>query len=179
MATEAQLAIMIVSALNAGLAVRGVSAIVQKDQQPRQQGVPSTATIFFHHAGTVNVGWVDRREVWDSVNSVKTHTETQRRESRYQIGALAPQSPASPTAPTPADFCAWASAIMQSSATIEYLAAQGVGVQHITNIQSTYFVDDLGRNEENPSFDIVLSHQDVFSTAVPVIQDFEAGIYPI
>lgn len=176
MATEAELSIIIASLLNAGLVARGVSAIVQKDQQPRQQGVPSTATIFFRHVGTVNVGWVSRQEQWDSINSVKIHTETQGRESRYQISALSPLIPASPTTPTPADFCAWASNIMQSSAAIEYLAARKIGVQHVTSIRSIYFIDDFGRNEENPSFDVVLSHQDIFATTVPVVRDFDPDI---
>src|ERR1019366_5315092 len=169
MATESALSILLVSVLNAGLTARGLTETVQKDNQPRQQGVSSSAVILFHHVGTVNVGWVYRADVWNVGTGRFDHTEIQRRESRYQIGALAPQSPTDPTQPTPADFCLAAAAVMQSDATRATLLAGNVGVQHITDVRSTYFVDDKGQNEENTSFDVILSHQDSFVTVTPII----------
>jgi hypothetical protein len=169
MATEAALSILLVSVLNAGLAVRGVAATVQKDNQPRQQGVPSAAVILFHHVGTVNVGWPAKQDVWNAANGNFDHIETQRRESRYQIAALAPQTPSDPTKFTPADFVNSAAAIMQSDATIATMLAAQVGLRHITDIRTIYFQDDKDQNEENPSFDIVLSHQDVFTTSTPKV----------
>jgi hypothetical protein len=169
MAIEAQLSILLQSVLTAGLAARGVTAQVQQDQQARQQGTPSAATVFFHHIGTVNVGWPEKSDVWNAGNGNFDHTETQRRESRYQIGALAPRTPGDPTLPTPADFCLAAAAVLQSDVTIATLQASSVGVQHITEIRSTYFVDDRQQNEENPTFDVILSYQDVFTTSTPKI----------
>jgi hypothetical protein len=125
--------------------------------------------ILFHHVGTVNVGWPFRGDVWNAVSGKFDHTETQNRESRYQIGALAPQSPSDPTLPTPADFCLAMAAVMQSEVTLALFLAANVGVQHVTDIRSTYFVDDKGQNEESPAFDVVLSHQDIFVTATPRI----------
>ena len=174
--TESALSILLVSVLNAGLLARGVSATVQRDNQPRQQGAPSTAVVLFHHIGTVNVGWPEKAEVWNATNGNFDHTETQRRESRYQIDAIAPQTPGDPTLPTTADFVNAAAAVMQSDATILTLINSSVGVQHITDIRSTYFVDDKGQNEENPSFDVILSHEDIFTTSTPKINSFVASI---
>lgn len=174
--TEASLAILLKSILDSGMAARGMVVSVLRDEQPRQQGVPSTAALFFHHIGTMNVGWPRKDDVWNAGNGNFDHTETQRRESRYQIAALAPQTPSDPTLPTPADFCNAAAAVLQSDVAITTLAASGIGVQHVTDIRSTYFVDDKGQNEENPSFDVVLSHQDVFVTATPKITNFAATI---
>lgn len=179
MATESALAILLQSALTAGLTARGLTATVQKNQQPRQQGVPSAAVILFHHVGTVNVGWPYRGDVWNAVSGKFDHTEIQRRESRYQIGALAPQSPNNATLPTPADFCLAMSAVMQSDATRATLLAANVGVQHITDIRSVYFVDDKDQNQESPSFDVVLSHQDSFATTTPKIDVINPTVNPV
>jgi hypothetical protein len=176
MATEAALSILLVSVLNAGLSVRGVIATVQKDNQPRQEGIPNAATIFFHHVGTVNIGWPEKQDVWNAANGNFDHIETQRRESRYQISALAPQTPSDPTLPTPADFCNQAAAVMQSDVTIATLVSNGIGIRHITDIISIYFQDDKGQQEENPSFDIIFAHQDVFTTTTPIINDFTEKI---
>ena len=176
MATESALNILLASCLNAGLAVRGVTASVQRDNQPRQQGVPSTPVILFSHIGTVNVGWPEKAEVWNAANGNFDHVETQRRESRYQIGGLAPQTPGDPTLWTTADYVQAAASIMQSDATILTLLNSQVGVRHITDIRSTWFVDDRGQNEENPSFDVVFGHQDVFTTSTPPISVFAATI---
>ena len=176
MATESQLNILLASCLNAGLIVRGITATVQRDNQPRQQGVSSTPVILFSHIGTVNVGWTKRYEMWNAANGNFDHTETQRKESRYQIGGLAPQTPGNPSLLTTADYVLAMAAIMQSDATIATLLASGVGVRHITDIRTTWFVDDRGQNEENPSFDVIFGHEDSFTTSTPKINAFAATV---
>jgi hypothetical protein len=159
------------------MAVRGFPDVeVIKYDQPRQQGVPSLATIFFLHIFTKNVGWVARKDVWNATNQAMDHVETQRRESRFQIGALAPQTPSDPTLPTAADFAWMAATTMQSSATLAMFLSNNCGVQHITDLSVTYFEDDKGQNEANPSFDVVISHQDVFTVPGITITEFEARI---
>lgn len=176
MATESQLNILLASCLNAGLSVRGIVATVQRDNQPRQQGVPSTPVILFSHIGTVNIGWPERAEMWNQTKGNFDHIETQRRESRYQIGALAPETSGDPTLLKAADYVLAATAIMQSDATITTLLANNVGVRHITDIRAIWFVDDKGQNEQSSSFDVVFGHQDVFTTSTPKINVFAATI---
>ena len=169
---EIDLAILLRSVLVDGLTSRGITANVKQSNQPRQQGIPTTATVFFFHVGTINVGYPEKKDVWNSGNDNFDHTETQNRESRWQINALAPQLPSSTTAMTAADYALAAAAIMQSDSTIVALKNAGVGVQHITNVRSVWFQDEKQQNEENPTFDVILSHQDISTISTPVVRVF-------
>lgn len=168
---ESAIAALLISVLNTGLALRGVSASVKQDYQPTQQGIPSTAVILFHHVSTVPIGWPAKEEVYNAAAQAMAHTETQNRESRYQLSALAPQSPGAPAALTAADYVLAAQAVLQSDATINTLAASNVGVRHAGPSTSVWFQDDRNRNQESPSFDIILSHQDVFTYSVPILNE--------
>lgn len=155
---ESQLSVLIKSALDAGLLARGLTAQVKKAYQSRQQGVPSGPIVTYHHIITIDVGYPER------LDTNGLHTETQNRESRYQIGALAPANLADATQPLAADYANAAKLIMQSDATRALLLAAGVGIQKPGNTNVVYFVDDKDQHESNPSFDVILSHQDIFTT---------------
>lgn len=164
---------LIIPLIQAGLTARGLTAVVKRDQQPRQVGVPTGATIFLHHIGTRPYGFPARQDVWNTNSSTMVHTETQFQWSRFQISGLAPQSPATPTAPIASDYVRAAALTLQSETTCAALLLQNVGVLRISDISSTYFEDDKGQNEENPSFDVLLGHQDILVTSNPVITNFD------
>jgi len=166
---ESALSQLIITALSAGLTARSLTAQIKKDNQPRQQGNPTSATLFFRHIGTINVGWPERIDTINKTTGGLDHTETQRKESRYQISALAPANLTDPTAPLTADYVNAAAAIMQSDATRALLLAANVGIQKPGNINLTYFLDEKGQHESNPTFDFILSHQDIFTTQGMVI----------
>lgn len=172
---ESQLAALIISTVNAGLSARGYSSVqVKRDNQPRQQGVPTNPVIFLHHIHTQNIGWVSREDVYDKATLAMNHYEIQRLESQYQFDALAQQSPLTPTALMPEDYLALVRKTLQSSQAITLLKSSGVGIQHITDMRVMYFEDDKGQNETNPSFDIVFSHQDVDIVPGTIISKFNS-----
>ena len=175
---------MLISALNiilipimeAGLTARGLTATVKRTNQPRQQGTPSAATVFFFHAGTTPYGFVRRKDWWDATTSTMYHKEEQYQWTRYQINALAPQSPGAPTAATAADYVKAAAQTMQSDAARAALLAQKVGVLRISDVISTYFQDERGQNEESPSFDLILGHKDELITSGDFITNYTFAI---
>ena len=157
---EIELAVLLRSVIVAGLTLRGITANVKQANQSRQQGIPSTATIFFFHVDTTDIGWPAKKNVWNSMTGVFDVTKTQRRESRWQIGALAPQTP-STTARTAADYILAVKSILAEDVAINTLKGSGIGIQHTTTARSVWFQDDKSQNSENPSFDVILSHQEV------------------
>lgn len=170
---EAQLTIAVISALQAAMDVRGVSAIVQLGNQPRQQGTPTAATIFVQYVGGRPYGWPDKQDIWNTSTLVFDHIEKQWQESRYQVGALAPQTPADPTQKKASDYAGITARGMQSDDTIGALKAQGIGIDRIENYRVLYFSDDKVQNEENPSFDVILRHEDVFITPGKSVTEFK------
>lgn len=165
------LCILLKSVLDTGLTEQSITATVRQNRQPRHQGRDEDANIMFFHVGTVNVGWPGKTEVWDADNEVFVQTQTQRKESRFQISALAPVSPATPTGLTPEDYLNVSEAILQSDTAITTFAASGVGVQHVTGNPSGWFENDQGQNENNPTFDIILSWQKTMTANIPKIDE--------
>jgi hypothetical protein len=172
---EIELAVLLRSVIVAGLAVRSITAEVKAANQSRQQGVPSGPAIFFFHVDTLDVGWPKKFNVWNPTTSVFDVTKTQRRESRWQIGSLAPQTP-STTAMTSADYALAVKSILSDDVAINTFAASGVGIQHTTLARSVWFQDDKNQNEENPSFDVILSHQEVVVSHVSKIDIFNPNV---
>ena len=170
---ERDLSVKLVSVLNTGLAARGITAPVRRAFQPRQSGTPDAAFISFYHVSTVNIGWAESSDVYDAVAGMQ-NVQTQRKESRYTIGGLAPVLSSSDM--TTADYVGIAASILQNKAAIELFAQSNIGVQHITTINSVYFEDEKGQNEENPSFDVILSHKDVFVSGAGLITGFTETI---
>ncbi|CAB4132146.1 hypothetical protein UFOVP138_59 [uncultured Caudovirales phage] len=170
---ERDLSIKLVAVLNAGLIQRGITAPVRRAFQPRQSGTPNAAFISFYHVSTVNVGYPASSDVYDTVAGM-TNVQTQRKESRYTIGGLAPVS--KNTDMTAADYVGIAASILQNKAAIALFAVDNIGVQHITTLNSVYFEDEKGQNEENPSFDVILSHKDVFVSSGGLITGFTETI---
>lgn len=150
------------------------------DWQPRQAGIPSTAAVFFHNILHDPIGWPERKDVWDCVAETMTHTEHQRIESTYQFGALVPQSPGTQDAMTAADVLSIVKTFVQSESAIAAFAAAGVGVLRVKPIRNTnWFSDEMAQNEENPSFDMIITHGNGFNITIDVIEVFRATFYAV
>ena len=173
---ERDLAKLIRFALLSGLDARGYSADVWQSNQPRQQALPDGPLVFFFRVSVVNVGWPGRRT--EKVAGATVTTTTQRRESRWQIGSMVPQSPGS-SGPTAAEYTLAAASVMQHDATIDFLAASDVGVLHVQDIRSTWFQDDRHQFEEHSSFDVVLMHHDIFSVPQPIVSGTDYSIHGV
>ena len=188
MATEKQLFKLVGDILVAGFATPQspqTSPAVQVTQaaQPTQQGIPTTATIFMTKLPDYRYGSRGMKDEWipDTVEGggVQRHTETQIYESTFQLNALAPQDPRITDQATAADIVNFAAYIMQSDATIRTLRENGVGIERVTQVRNTPFQDDRDQWEYSSSFDFVLTHKQIVTTEIDVLQSTELAIYQI
>jgi hypothetical protein len=173
---ESALTILMIPIIAAGMTARSLTAVVKRNQQPRQIGTPSTPTIFLNHIATTPYGWPARQDVWNTNTSVMDHTTVQFQRSKYQISGLAPQSPGTPANPTTGDYVRAASLALQDDFARAALFAQNVGILRISDVTSSYFEDEKNQNEEIPTFDVILSHMDVLTINGIIITDFELTV---
>lgn len=147
---------------------------VQADAQVRQAGIPDQATIFCHQIHAKRIGWMQRKQGFVMVDGVSTFTriQKQRMETHLQFSALVPQSPGDATAPMPSDILDAAASLLQSSYVIDDLIANHDGAQvlRVTDVSSFYIEgDDRNQIVNNPTFDIIVIHNRVFSVVAPVV----------
>lgn len=181
---DSALRTLLVSTLTAGIArwtgdALPVGLTVQQAYQPRQEGVPLGPTIFFHPKDRTPVGTMSANDTISDDQTIFNHTQHQRVESTFQISALVPQSPADTDAMTEIDVLEVMRWLLQDSVTIATLAPLNVGVLRVTKLSSSFFEDDRHQNENEPMFDIILSHGDTVTTSTPIIDTVSGDIYPV
>lgn len=157
----------------------GPGVLVYQANQPTQQGVPSTPGAFLYIISHKPTGFPSKTNVWDEVNSVMVHTELQQYETTFQISFLSTQDPNQTTQYTAGDLANLFRYILQSDATIMQLEANNVGILRVTDVRNPYFDDDRGRFEASANFDFVLTHKQIVSGNIPVLQSEEIDIYQV
>lgn len=177
---ESNLTILLRQVLLAGLTDRGYPAVLVKSAyQPRQQGVPTPATIFTFQTGWRRYGYPKKEYIFNSTSGAYDYVETQIVHSKYQIAGLNPQSPATPTAATPSDLLRIAGDILQHNDALATFLLNDVGILRIIDGNTIYFENDKGQNDANPTFEITLSHEDVFTKPGVAITIIEENIFRI
>lgn len=159
-------------------AFSGMADVLQANQ-PTQQGVPTGPAIFIAKLFDNRFGHVQRDDRWDEEQAKMVHTERVVLETTFQVSGLAIQDPADTSKPTASDLVRRAATVMQSSVTIEALQRNGLGILRITQIRNPYIVDDKQRFEASPSFDFVITRTETTITETPVVETYEAAIYPV
>lgn len=168
---------LIRTALRARLADYGYGAVaVKKTYQPTQQGAPSGLAILFAKLFDVRHGSPQRLEVWNVDTQQFDYVESIQVETTYQFAAMAERDPADVNALTAGDYLKAAAAAMQSDTMLAALRAQGVGVLRVREIRSTPVTNEKGESAENPTFDVVLTHRDAYTDALPAIVASEVNI---
>lgn len=157
---------LLISTIQDGLNARSIVASVQQSYQPTQQGAPSTPTVTIVKITDKRYGWTKRVATFDINSDLTTHTETQVIETGFQVNAYAIQDPANTTQLTASDYLKSVAMILQNSAVIASLFAQTVGILRIDAIRNVKWTDDRVRYEDNPSFDFMVSHEDVDTTVI-------------
>src|SRR6202046_3318936 len=115
-----QLFALIISTLIAGEATVGIpNTPVKQAFQPTNQGVNTQPTAYLYKIGDRRYGYLLREDIWDIVNSVMIHTESQQYETTFQLSALATQNPQTPTQYTAYDICNLCASILQSNVAIQ------------------------------------------------------------
>jgi hypothetical protein len=172
-----QLISLIKSTLQTGLTAIGQGSIVVKQAyQPTQQGTNISPTLYLSKIMDMRFGAVERTHEWDADNLIEVYTETQRYITTFQVNALATQNPSNTASLTASDIVNYAAAVLESLGTIQLLRAQGVGIFKIGQIRNPYFKDERDRFEASPSFDFVLSHNQVIVSQQPIITETELQV---
>lgn len=171
---------LVIKTVIAGEAIAGIpDTPVKQAFQPTQQGANTKPTAYLYKIGDRRYGFVRRTDCWDVERSQIIHTELQKYETTFQISALATQNPATPTQYTDSDILNLVASILQSSTAIAILRAAGVGIERVTDVRNPYFQDDRQRNEASPSFDFVLTHDQIIKSTTPIVESTEINIYEI
>ncbi len=167
--SDADLIILIRSAISAGLALRGWNFPVVQRSQATQQGIPTETTVYFQklyddHYGTPGTyTQVDTPEPGKS-----TEVNKQRMESTFQFSVLTILKPSMDVnaQPTASDISKYISTILQRRDTIRELEKSNVGVLRFKRIGNDYFEDDRHRHEAWPAFEVVFTWEEVTSYTV-------------
>lgn len=192
-----QLITLIISTIIAQEAAAGISGTpIKQAFQPTQQGVNTLPTAYLYKIGDAPIGSPSRLDGFGDMNltteagsniltesgdilvagNAWVHTEAQWYETTFQISALATQDPANQTQYTASDILNLIRYILQSSATIAALQAQRVGILRVMQVRNTPFVDDRQRHEYEPSFDFIVTHQQIIRTPAQVVSTEEINI---
>lgn len=172
---------LIITALVNGETLMGLAGTpIAQNFQPTQQGVNTQPTVFIYKVGDKSYGFLKRTDLWDSNTSTMVHTESQQYESTFQISTLATQNPKTPNQYTASDIANSCMAIMRSDATRAYLLQNGVGIERPgPETRNPYFPDDRKRNEASPSFDFVLTHKQIITSSVPIVDATVINLYEV
>jgi hypothetical protein len=171
---------LLIQILIAGEATAGISGTpIAQSFQPQQQGVNSEPTVYLHKLFDKRYGSVFREDVWDANTSTMVHTESQQYETTFQLSALSTQNPATPAQYTASDLCNLCASILQSSVALATLKANQIGIERITDVRNPYFSDDRGQNEASPSFDFVITHKQIITSSVPIINATTFNVYEV
>jgi hypothetical protein len=155
-----------------------VDVVVKQFNQPTQQGINTTPTVYFSKISDHRYGYLGRFNQYNQLTDRIDHEEIQMYETTFQIMALVLQNPANPSY-TAADLVNEVAAILQSDSTIDTLATANVGILRITDIRNPYFKDDRDQFEASPSFDFTLTHRQTRISTTPVARPIEVAVYPI
>lgn len=165
---------LIISTILTGEAIAGISGTpIAQAFQPTQQGVNTAPTAYLYKIGDHPLGMPERADSWDEPSGTIIHVETQDYETTFQISALSTQDPLNQTQYTASDILNLIRSILQSSASIAALQAQGVGVLKIEQVRNLPFVDDFDRHEYQPSLDFTVQHKQIIVSTAPIVASVE------
>lgn len=168
---------LIRSVILTGLTANGQSnVLVEQSYQPTQEGVEITPTVYLNKLPDHRYGSPLKSDIYDSVNSVFIHTETEAYESMFQTTVLATQDPNDIVSYTAIDIANLVTAILQSDAALKTLNAAGVKIYRVTDIRKPQFVDDRDQFEASPNFDFTVTHEQAIISQTPIINTLEFNI---
>jgi len=176
--TDNQIIQIFLPIIQNGLITDGFTGVtVKQSNQPTQQGIPTTPTVYFFKVSNKRYGFLGRHDEW-KVNQM-LHHESQYMEITFQIMALVLQYPITPNQYTASDLVNEVASIMQSDNTRDILNQSGIGILRVTDISNPYFVDDRDQFEASPSFDFTLTYQDDRVSNIAIIDEYDYQILTV
>lgn len=172
--TDADMIEAVRSVVAAGLAAKGWAFDVIQRGQPTQQGVPSSASVFFQKMYETDYGFPATETVRDGDDPTKNIEITKQcKEVEIQFSALVINNPSmdARSQPTAMDVVSYVALWLKTRTVMRLMAAQNMGYLRFTKIRNDYFEDDRHRHESWPTFELVLTYQNTTSNAVDIAQD--------
>ncbi len=175
-----QLIALIISTIIGQEAIAGIPGTpIKQAFQPTQQGANTQPTAYLHKIHDKRYGFRRSEDIWDPVNKIMGHEETQQYETMFQISTLSTQDPANVSQYTASDILNLIAYILQSATTIVILQSNSVGIERISDVRNPYFKDDRDRFEASPSMDFTLTHKQIITSTVPILTKTELVIKEI
>ena len=172
-----QILALIISILDAGLATLNMSSVeVLQNYQATQQGIPEGDAIYIHKLPEKRYGSPQELSTFNESTNVVDQTTTFYRVTTWQIATRAQQDPSNVSALTASDLADTVADILQFMSTRQTLLASGVGIDRITNIRTVYEVNEKGRNEQVPNFDITLNYRKIYNSTVAAAGQIEQNL---
>lgn len=146
--------------------------LIKQSYQPTQQSTPNAPVLFLHKIANSQIGTGLR---YNKLKRRQEHIVS----ATYQVDALAQQDPSDINSFTAGDLVSLAADITQSYGYIRSLVAAGISVEKVTSIRPSYFIDDKGRNELSPSFDLTVTYTRNYEQTVNEVTNVETNIFGV
>lgn len=167
---------LIISTLTTMMAQQGYPIAIQQSYQPTQQGAPIGPFVTVNYVSSRRYGYPQVLEQINQEAQTVDRTEIYWLEETYQITAFVTANPADISSPTAYTYATRAAAVLQSQQARNILLSNGIGFQRIIDIRTPYFQDDRDRQQLAPSFDLVVTRQEMLIYSVPIVAAFELQI---
>jgi hypothetical protein len=147
--------------------------------QPTQEGVSNAPTIYLFKVGGKRYGFRSVKQIPKIAPAEGlTRIETQDRETTLQFSVTQPLN-TDMAARTHSDTLNLVASVMQSPDFIKLMIQNKASILRITDVRMAQVINDKGQWEENPSFDAVIKHADVWIDGVEEAKTFEFRLYAI
>lgn len=148
---------------------------VKQAQQNTQQGISFNPVIYMFFISHYRYGYLQRLD--SPEGDVIKHIERQPYETVLQFTGHVLENP--DTQLTSLDILNDAADILQSDKGRLSLKEKGIKVLRITDIRHVFTLDEQGRNQSTPSFDLTIQHERVKESTTPITQSFEFKKYRV
>lgn len=153
---------------------------VKQNYQPERTGADSGPTLYLVKLFDRRLGSPQRSTAPDPDAPLGViRREVQWYESTFQATGIFKQTAEDTDGLTASDVANLGAAIMQMEATMDALRAAGLAVLRVTTVRNPQFVNGGDEFEASPSFDFILTHEQITlsKTAAAASTDFRA--YPV
>lgn len=151
----------------------------KQNYQPTQQSRKNAATVYFKKLFDHRYGYRSNRSEWNEDLQVMQRIEEQVIESTFQFAVTMNIDPNDETAYTHSDVLKLVASVVQSPDFIKELYKNGLQVLRVMDIRNTPYQNDRDNFEDNPTFDVIITHTDTFIDGVPVVTKFVSSIHRV
>jgi hypothetical protein len=147
--------------------------------QPQQEGINDGPTIYTAKVADKRYGFRGVKQVPDPNEPQDLiRTETQSVETTLQFSVVQPKATGMSDL-THSDRLNIVASVMQTPDFVKLLIQNGASILRITDVRLARVINDFNEWEENPSFDAVIKHNDVWIDGVQEVKSFEFNLYRV